>query len=481
MLGVLASKAGSLGLGAKLGLVALTLSAGFALTLAGAEASGDPYGDGSSSSGEIDGPLANVTGAADGTIVQIGANDLGGSLTVEFSDNVAYDGAGADVRIHTLDTEAPAEALIELSANGVDFVSAGNFFDDVGPIDINLGSLGLSFATAVRISYVSGEQPGFDLDAVEGLNQIGLSGATINLDPAADTDPGFAEHVVTAFVADDAVAAPGIEVTFEVTSGPSATTDGSDDADGAGEAQFGWTAPAPGLDVLTAWLDIDGSGTPDAGEPFAQATKLWSGDTGSIELIDVDGDDLDVGDLVQILVDDLDLDTTDLADTISVNVFSTSDATGINVLLTEIGVHSGVFAGTIVLGAASDDATDVLEAAIGDDVTGVYDDALDATGANPAAVSDTLTVFDPDAEEEDEQAEAKVTVCHRPPGNPGNQHTLEIGASALDAHLAHGDEEGECGETDVLTKQEQAEERKAERDEAFCERKGDDHPRCRED
>ena len=45
-----------------------------------------------------------------------------------------------------------------------------------------------------------------------------------------------------------------------------------------------------------------------------------------------------------------------------------------------------------------------------------------------------------------------VYVCHIPPGNPGNSHTLSIDAAALAAHLAHGDTEGACqgdtGETE---------------------------------
>lgn len=48
---------------------------------------------------------------------------------------------------------------------------------------------------------------------------------------------------------------------------------------------------------------------------------------------------------------------------------------------------------------------------------------------------------DPDAEEE-----AKVAVCHVPPGNPDNPHTIEVDESALPAHLAHGDTEGACVE-----------------------------------
>jgi hypothetical protein len=42
----------------------------------------------------------------------------------------------------------------------------------------------------------------------------------------------------------------------------------------------------------------------------------------------------------------------------------------------------------------------------------------------------------------------KVAVCHIPPGNPANMHTIVIGAAAVKAHLAHGDKLGACqGET----------------------------------
>lgn len=46
---------------------------------------------------------------------------------------------------------------------------------------------------------------------------------------------------------------------------------------------------------------------------------------------------------------------------------------------------------------------------------------------------DTLNVKDP------------VTICHIPPGNPTNTRTLVINRSALQAHLGHGDSEGDCG------------------------------------
>jgi hypothetical protein len=38
----------------------------------------------------------------------------------------------------------------------------------------------------------------------------------------------------------------------------------------------------------------------------------------------------------------------------------------------------------------------------------------------------------------------KVTICHRPPGNPNAAHTIIVGASALKEHLAHGDTLGPC-------------------------------------
>lgn len=44
----------------------------------------------------------------------------------------------------------------------------------------------------------------------------------------------------------------------------------------------------------------------------------------------------------------------------------------------------------------------------------------------------------------DPAAEAQVTICHVPPGNPSKRRTLTIGASAWPAHQAHGDTEGAC-------------------------------------
>jgi hypothetical protein len=38
----------------------------------------------------------------------------------------------------------------------------------------------------------------------------------------------------------------------------------------------------------------------------------------------------------------------------------------------------------------------------------------------------------------------KTTVCHVPPGNPDNAHTICVGNAAVPAHLDHGDFLGTC-------------------------------------
>jgi hypothetical protein len=42
------------------------------------------------------------------------------------------------------------------------------------------------------------------------------------------------------------------------------------------------------------------------------------------------------------------------------------------------------------------------------------------------------------------ESKGKVDICHIPPGNPSNAHTITVSTSAVKAHLAHGDTMGEC-------------------------------------
>ena len=44
-----------------------------------------------------------------------------------------------------------------------------------------------------------------------------------------------------------------------------------------------------------------------------------------------------------------------------------------------------------------------------------------------------------------QSAQDKVTICHFPPGNRENAHTITVGVAAVPAHvLLHGDTLGEC-------------------------------------
>jgi hypothetical protein len=44
----------------------------------------------------------------------------------------------------------------------------------------------------------------------------------------------------------------------------------------------------------------------------------------------------------------------------------------------------------------------------------------------------------------DDQYAEKVLICHIPPGNPGNEHTISVSVNAVPAHLGHGDHLGPC-------------------------------------
>jgi len=68
--------------------------------------------------------------------------------------------------------------------------------------------------------------------------------------------------------------------------------------------------------------------------------------------------------------------------------------------------------------------------------------------------SDREDEMDDDSRDgEGEGDENKVRVCHIPPGNPREAHTLSVGESAIRAHLSHGDYMGGCG-SDVRDEEE---------------------------
>ncbi|GHG87944.1 hypothetical protein [Comamonas sp. JC664] len=54
------------------------------------------------------------------------------------------------------------------------------------------------------------------------------------------------------------------------------------------------------------------------------------------------------------------------------------------------------------------------------------------------------TPSDEEAPTFEEAGTGKITLCHYPPGNPANAHTLSVGAAAWPAHERHGDTLGPC-------------------------------------
>jgi hypothetical protein len=76
-----------------------------------------------------------------------------------------------------------------------------------------------------------------------------------------------------------------------------------------------------------------------------------------------------------------------------------------------------------------------------------YDPAVGAFWLNG---SGPITVRDDDAgddDDDDDSGNETVVICHVPPGNLENAHTITIGADAVEAHLAHGDYPGACAVT----------------------------------
>ncbi len=95
-------------------------------------------------------------------------------------------------------------------------------------------------------------------------------------------------------------------------------------------------------------------------------------------------------DTIQATVQDLDLNTNPTTiQTVNVNIASTIEPAGETVTLTETGVDTNTFVGTIAL--SSTNSVGVLWGAHGNTITATYNDA-DAGGAGPATVTDTATV-----------------------------------------------------------------------------------------
>lgn len=66
-------------------------------------------------------------------------------------------------------------------------------------------------------------------------------------------------------------------------------------------------------------------------------------------------------------------------------------------------------------------------------------------GTGRDGADDTRGGEDAGSREAETDADDGLEVCHEPPGNPDDAHTIEVGSeSAVEAHLGHGDSRGPC-------------------------------------
>ncbi len=118
---------------------------------------------------------------------------------------------------------------------------------------------------------------------------------------------------------------------------------------------------------------------------------VTGGDTGTVDITDTSIP----GDTLTVTVTDNDLNTNSgVAETIVVTVVSDNGESE-DVTLTETGPDTGVFEGTVDTtygNAAGTDDDGTFNTEAGDILTVTYDDAFDALGNDPAAVTDTNTV-----------------------------------------------------------------------------------------
>jgi hypothetical protein len=66
-------------------------------------------------------------------------------------------------------------------------------------------------------------------------------------------------------------------------------------------------------------------------------------------------------------------------------------------------------------------------------------------------LADMIVPFDTTVTVDPSTANQKVTICHIPPGNPDNAHSITVSASAVPTHMAHGDALGACDGADANT------------------------------
>lgn len=101
------------------------------------------------------------------------------------------------------------------------------------------------------------------------------------LSPSAAERPLGSSHAVTATLRNPDASVVAGEVVRYTISGANPSS-GAVTTSGAGTAPIAWVGRAPGTDTVSAYADLNGSGTRDASEPGASATVHWIGAGASV-------------------------------------------------------------------------------------------------------------------------------------------------------------------------------------------------------
>ncbi|AUC75560.1 carboxypeptidase regulatory-like domain-containing protein [Olleya sp. Bg11-27] len=294
------------------------------------------------------------TGTVDTVFGTTGGTDNDGTINTQTGDTVTV----------TYDDVLDADGNDPVAVTDTDIVGAGA----TGTVDITDTSV-----------------PGDTLDVVVTDNDLNTDSAVIEtIDVVVVNDVTGESEIVTLTETgvDTGVFTGTVDTVFGTTGGT--------DNDGTINTQTGDTVTVTYDDVLDA----------DGNDPVAVTDTdiVGAGATGTVDITDtsVPGDTLDV------VVTDNDLNT-DSAVIETIDVVVVNDVTGESeiVTLTETGVDTGVFTGTVdtvfgTTGGTDNDGT--INTQTGDTVTVTYDDVLDADGNDPVAVTDTDIVGDTDTD-----------------------------------------------------------------------------------
>jgi hypothetical protein len=128
---------------------------------------------------------------------------------------------------------------------------------------------------AYDTSYNGGNSDAF----VTKLDMLGAP-YSMTLTPTTDTNTVGTPHTVTATVQDfGGRPVSGVTVRFSVTGSNAASGTGTSPTNASGQATFTYTGTVAGPDAIHAYADTNNSSTQNAGEPFADATKIWTAGT----------------------------------------------------------------------------------------------------------------------------------------------------------------------------------------------------------